>query len=155
MCHCCSKNDLWPLLLLLDPSPLRCWRRKSHGARALPTSEYLAPATSKLGSQSLDSRTTVLVNDDSVFQKPPCAIDDLRARLHGDGAVGAGNLVLHEFDVARLQPTKLAIHLDPLLGMDHTIVKDPFDLQLVRLCRVSMENNTTFVQELVAECFPL
>ena len=96
---------------------------------------------SKLGSQSLASRTTVLVNDDSVFQKPPCAIDDLRARLHGDGAVGAGNLVLHEFDVVWLQPTKLAIHLDPLLGMDHTIVNDPFDLQLVRLCRVSMENH--------------
>ena len=96
---------------------------------------------SKLGSQSLASRTTVLVNDDSVFQKPPCAIDDLRARLHGDGAVGAGNLVLHEFDVVRLQPTKLAIHLHPLLGLDHAIVNDPSDLQLVRLCRVSMENH--------------
>ena len=110
---------------------------------------------SKLGSQSLASRTTVLIDDTSVFQKPPCAINDLRARLHGDGAVGVGNLVLHEFDVVRLQPTKLAINLHPLLGMDHTIVNDPFDLQLVRLCRVSMEDNTTIVQEFVAERFPL
>ena len=107
---------------------------------------------SKLGSQSLASRTTVLINDNSVFQKPPCAINDLRARLHGDGAVGVGNLMLHEFDVVRLQPTKLAINLRPLLGVDHTIVNDPFDLQLVRLCRVSMEDNTTIVQEFVAEC---
>ena len=88
---------------------------------------------SKLGSQSLASRTTILINDNSVFQKQPCAINDVCARLHGDGAVGVGNLVLHEFDVVRLQPRNLPSTFTLFLAW----------------------TTLTIVQEFVAQRFPL
>ena len=56
--------------------------------------------------------------------------------------------VFHESDVVRLQPTIIAIHFYPLVGMDHAIVNDSIDNQLVRLCGISVANNPTICREL-------
>ena len=78
----------------------------------------------------------------------------MRARFHGDDAVGVGNLVLHEFDAARLLPTMLAILLYPLLGMNNAIMNDSSDLKPVRHCGINVENTPTTVPEFVGERLP-
>ena len=79
---------------------------------------------SKLSPKQMRTSFAVLVDLDTVFQKPPTSVNHLSARFHRQNLLALRQGVLHNGNVLRMHPGVLPVLLNALAAMDHAIMND-------------------------------
>ena len=99
---------------------------------------------SKLSPKQTRTSFAVLVDLDTVFQKPPTSVNHLSARFHKQNLLALRQGVLHNGNVLRMHPGVLPVLLNALAAMDTPGMTSLYDFA-ESVCNTTLRAFNSFV----------